>query len=89
MSRGSTTYGWTGTSSNFAGQRLPKDDQIFEALGSNDELSSHIGYVYNDEGRRIQTDAIAVLRLAREFCLEMNHSQVASILHEVEPSKNA
>ena len=34
-----------GVSSNFAGQRLPKDDQIFEALGSNDELSSHIGFV--------------------------------------------
>ena len=34
-----------GVSSNFAGQRLPKDDHIFEALGSNDELSSYIGWV--------------------------------------------
>ncbi len=36
----------TGKSSNFAGQRLPKDDIIFEALGNNDELSSAIGYIY-------------------------------------------
>ena len=32
-----------GTSSNYAGQRLPKDDVLFEALGSNDELSSSLG----------------------------------------------
>ena len=31
--------------SNFAGQRLPKTNEIFEALGSNDELNSCIGYV--------------------------------------------
>ena len=29
-------------SSNFAGQRPPKDDHIFEALGSSDELSSFV-----------------------------------------------
>ena len=34
-----------GKSSNFAGQKLPKNDEVFEALGTNDELSSVIGYV--------------------------------------------
>jgi len=33
-----------GVTSNFAGQRLPKHDEVFEALGTNDELTSQIGY---------------------------------------------
>ena len=32
-----------GMSSNFSGERLPKDHIIFEALGKNDQLSSTIG----------------------------------------------
>ena len=35
---------YIGMSSNFAGKRLPKDHIIFEALGTNDQLSSTIGY---------------------------------------------
>lgn len=33
-----------GVSSTYSGQRLPKDSDIFEAVGSTDELNSTIGY---------------------------------------------
>ena len=36
-------------SSTFSGQRLPKDNDIFEAVGSADELNSTIGYISNDK----------------------------------------
>lgn len=43
-----TREGDSGYSVTSSGEKIPKDDRIFNAIGATDELSSYIGYVVED-----------------------------------------
>jgi cob(I)alamin adenosyltransferase len=60
ISKVSTKTGDQGLSSDYSGNRQPKDAELFEALGTIDELSSWLGICFhktnNSDLNRIQTD---------------------------------
>ena len=82
-SRRLSTNHFLGLSYNFAGQRLPKDHPIFEALGANDELTSALGceWAWQISPLILRT---FVVRLAYQFCEESRNDELTKKLERVQ-----
>ena len=71
-----TRTGDKGTTSLYSGERRPKDDAIFESLGTNDELSSMIGLAisYGNE----KTESLMGKLEKIQCCLQDASSNIAT-----------
>ncbi|KAG2470342.1 MMAB protein, partial [Polypterus senegalus] len=91
-----TTAG-AGWSNTFTGERRPKDDYVFEALGTTDELTSAIGlakefcidqgHAFVEELDRSGGKSSCALHLARAICRRAERSVVPIVrMGEADPS---
>ncbi|ODN02132.1 Cob(I)yrinic acid a,c-diamide adenosyltransferase, mitochondrial [Orchesella cincta] len=84
-----TKTGDKGFTSLLTGKRLPKDDRLFEALGTIEELSSHIalacefareyGHGYNEKFRRIQCILQDIVSMIATPKSSANESQLKGV----------
>ena len=69
-----TKTGDKGTTALFTGERRKKSDQFFEALGTTDELSSHLGFV-RELASESKTPHLYVDQLQRIQCILQGKGQ--------------
>ena len=69
-----TKTGDRGTTALYDGQRLKKSSLIFEFLGDNDELSSHIGLLIAHIPKEKWSDTVTTLRKIQKELQQINSS---------------